>query len=89
MRHEITKQIGDTATGLAVSGGVAVELGWFEFINANATGLGFISSVIFGVIGTIFYWLSYRKKDRNTERIVELEGIIAKIEDRKARGDNR
>jgi uncharacterized membrane-anchored protein len=89
MRHEITKQIGDTATGLAVSGGVAVELGWFEFINANATGLGFISSVIFGIIGTAFYWLSYTKKDRNTEKIAELEETLAKIEDRKARDESR
>ena len=83
MKSEITKALGDGATTLAVSSGVAVEMGWFEFVNANGTGLGFIASCIFGIIGTLFYWLNYKQKNANTIKIAELESALAKIDDRK------
>lgn len=84
MKQEITKVLGDGALTLAVSGGIVNKLGWFEFINANAPGLGFIASCFFGVVATIFYWLTYKSKNENTIKIAELESALAKIEDRKA-----
>ena len=76
MKQEITKTLGDGAVTLAVSGGIVNKLGWFEFINANAPGLGFLASCFFGVVATIFYYLTYRAKDENTERIKELEAAL-------------
>ena len=83
MKQEITKALGDGATTLAVSSGIVTNLGWFEFINANAPGLGFIASCIFGVIGTMFYWLTYLKRTKNSIKIAELELELARIDSRK------
>jgi len=89
VKSEITKALGDGATTLAVSGGVAVEMGWFEFVNANGTGLGFIASCVFGLIGTVFYWLNYRQKNANTLKIAELQSALNRIDDRKTiKGDS-
>lgn len=73
MRSEIAKSVGDGATTLAVSSGVASELGWLSFLDAHAPGLGFISSVVFGTIGTIFYYLSHKQKNENADKIAELK----------------
>ena len=84
MKQEITKAIGDGALTLAVSGGIATDQGWFEFINANAPGLGFITSCIFGVIGTVFYCLTFLKKTKNSKKIEKMQAELDRINDRKA-----
>ena len=74
MKQEITKVFADGAVTLAVGGGVATKLGWFAFINANAQALGFMVSCIFGIIGTIFYVLTYIKStlaDKNEKKLLE------------------
>jgi len=73
MKAEITKTLADGATTLAISGGVAAEVGLFAFINDNGTGLGFIASCVFGLVGTLFYWLNYTAKNANTIKIEELK----------------
>ena len=84
MKQEITKALGDGATTLAVSSGIVTNLGWFGFINANAPGLGFIASCIFGIIGTMFYWLTYRKRTKNSKKIEEMQAELDRINDRKS-----
>ena len=83
MKQEITRALGDGAIAIAVSGGIANDQGWFEFINTNASGLGFIASCFFGILGTMFYWLTFRKKTANSEKIAKLEAEIERINDRK------
>lgn len=76
MKQEITKGLADGAAALAVSGGIATKLGWFEFINANAPALGFIASCVFGIVATVFYFLTYAKSkqaDKNKEGLESLE----------------
>jgi uncharacterized membrane-anchored protein len=83
VKNEITKALGDGTVLVAVSGGIVNKLGWFEFINANAPGLGFIASCFFGLIATFFYYITYKAKNDNTIKIAELENALAKIDDRK------
>ena len=83
MKNEITKALGDGTAVVAVSGGIVNKLGLFEFINANAPGLGFIASCFFGLVATFFYYITYKTKNDNTIKIAELESALAKIDDRK------
>lgn len=80
MKQEITKVLADGAATLAVSGGIATKLGWFEFINANAQGLGFIASCVFGIVATIFYFMTYSKAtqaDKNRKDLKVLEDVMS------------
>ena len=64
MKQESLKHIGDGALALAVgTGGVSSGLSFLDFINAYAAGLGFLSSVIFGIAGLVFYKLSLNKQN--------------------------
>lgn len=79
MKQEITKALADGTATLAVSGGIATKLGWFEFINANAQGLGFMASCFFGAVATLFYFLTYSKStqaDQNKKDLEELESVM-------------
>lgn len=88
MKQEITKGLADGAASLAVGGGIATKLGWFEFINANAPALGFIASCIFGAIATVFYIMTYSKStqaDQNKEdlkrHMEDTEVSFGKVDD--------
>ena len=85
MKQEITKGLGDGAITLAVSSGVGTNLGWFEFINTNAPGLGFIASCAFGLIGTMFYYLTYLKRTKNSKKIEQMQAELDRINDRKSK----
>ena len=85
MSQEITKNLADGAVTLAVSSGVANKLGWFAFININAPALGVMTSVFFGLVATLFYYLNHRKtsgQEENTKKIKELEKQISLITER-------
>lgn len=82
MKSEITKVLGDGAVTLAVSSGVANKLGWFDFINANAPALGFMSSIFFGLVGTFFYYITYRSKNTNSIKIQEQEKVIKALQEK-------
>ena len=80
MKQEITKVLADGTATLAVGTGAATKLGWFEFINANAQGLGFMASCFFGVVATIFYFLTYSKStqaDQNKKDLKALEDVMS------------
>ncbi len=81
MKQEITKVLADGAAASAVSLGAATKLGWFDFINANAPGLGVIASCIFGVIATIFYYLTYAKSTQADENKIKLDEHIQSTEE--------
>lgn len=86
MSGEITKALADGTAILAVSGGIGTNQGWFDFINANAPALGWMTSVFFGLIAIIFYYLTYRKtsgQEDNTRKIQELSDKINEINERK------
>ena len=85
MKQESVKHLADGATISAVGSGASSYFGWFTFINANAAGIGVLLSFFFGVIGLIFYWLTWRKStlaDENREMIKitnqKLDGHITK-----------
>lgn len=61
MKQEITKHIADGATLSAAGLGASSYFEWFVFINANAPGIGILLSFMFGVIGLVFYWLTWKK----------------------------
>lgn len=61
MKQESVKHLADGATTLAVSSGASSYFGWFTFINENAPGIGVLLSFLFGSIGLIFYWLTWKK----------------------------
>jgi hypothetical protein len=80
VKQEMTKALADGAATLAVSGGIVTKLGWFEFINANAQGLGFLASCVFGIIATVFYFLTYAKStqsDKNKKDLKALEDVMS------------
>lgn len=61
MKQETVKHIADGATLSAVGSGASSYFEWFTFINANAPGIGILLSFFFGVIGLVFYWLTWKK----------------------------
>lgn len=80
MKQELTKALADGAASLAVSGGIVTKLGWFDFVNANAPGLGVLASCFFGIIATIFYFMTYSKStqaDKNKKDLKALEGVMS------------
>jgi hypothetical protein len=81
VKQEITKVMADGTATLAVSGGIATKLGWFEFLNANAPALGFMASVFFGLVATMFYWLTYKKKGTPEENTKKIQAHVAEIEE--------
>ena len=79
MKQELTKALADGAASLAVSGGIVTKFGWFDFINANAPGLGVLVSCFFGVIATIFYFITFAKStqaDKNKKDLKALETVM-------------
>lgn len=72
MKQESVKHLADGATTLAVSTGASSYFGWFTFINANAPGIGVLLSLVFGLIGLVFYYLNWKKSilaDDNKDRL--------------------
>ena len=72
MKQESVKHLADGATTLAVSTGASSYFGWFTFLNSNAPGIGVLLSLVFGVIGLVFYYLTWRKStlaDDNKDRL--------------------
>lgn len=76
MKQESVKHLADGATTLAVSSGASSYFGWFTFINENAPGVGVILSFLFGVIGIIFYWLTWSKLTLAEENKKKLDNHI-------------
>ncbi len=88
MKQESVKHLADGATTLAVSTGASSYFGWFTFINTNAPGIGVLLSLVFGVVGLIFYYLTWKKstladsnKDRLDEHIIETREEFTKVGD--------
>lgn len=79
MSQEIIKNSADGATLFAISTGAGNYLGWFDFINQNAGGVGVIISFLSFVVGAAFYILTYNKPDKsrdNSNKIMELEAEL-------------
>ncbi len=95
MKQETLADLGHSAIALSAGTGVSNHLGWFDFINANATGLGFIATSFFGSVGLVFYWLNLRKstladqnkinfdnyKKESDGNFLKLDGKIQTIEE--------
>ena len=87
MKQESVKALADGATISAVSTGASSYFGWFTFINTNAPGIGVLLSLIFGSIGLIFYYLTWKKstladsnRDRLDEHIIETKEGFDKLD---------
>ena len=87
MKQELTKVLADGTATLAVGGGIASKLGWFEFINANAPGLGVLASCLFGIVATIFYYLTYVKSTQADQNKIKLDEHIQSTEESFSRVD--
>ena len=95
MRQENLADLGHGAITLSVGMGVSNQLGWFNFINENAAGLGFIATVFFGLVGLVFYHLTLKKstladqnkinfdsyKKESDGNFLKLDGKIETIEE--------
>jgi len=68
-----------SSLGIAFASGFGVWQGWFEYINANAPGLGVLSSLFFGIIGIVFLWLSLKKERLSNENKVKIDKQSIKI----------
>ncbi len=87
MKQESVKALADGAIISAVSTGANSYFGWFTFINANAPGIGVLLSLVFGVVGLVFYYLTWKKstladtnKDRLDEHIIETRDEFKKLD---------
>lgn len=87
MSQEITKVIADGALLSVIGISANKHYEWFTFINEYAAGIGVLLSIVFGVVASAFYVLTYLKKNKNTIEIAKLKKKIARIEDRKAEDD--
>jgi hypothetical protein len=76
VKQESVKHLADGATTLAVGSGASSYFGWFVFVNNNAAGIGVLLSFFFGVIGLIFYWLTWRKSTLADENKTKLDEHI-------------
>jgi len=89
VKQESVKALADGATISAVSTGASSYFGWFTFVNANAPGIGVLLSMVFGVVGLIFYYLTWKKstladsnRDRLDEHIIETRDEFKKLDDK-------
>jgi hypothetical protein len=76
VKQESVKHLADGATTLAVGSGASSYFGWFVFVNNNAAGIGVLLSFFFGVVGLIFYWLTWRKSTLADENKTKLDEHI-------------
>lgn len=67
MKQETLRTLADGAIISAISTGISAKAGWLDVINAYAPAIGAISSVFFGVVGLVCYYLSYRKSTQSDE----------------------
>jgi len=80
VKTDTVRHFADGATTLAVGSGASSFFGWFTFINEYAPGIGVILSFIFGVIGLIFYYLTWRKTTLANENKKDLEIQSVKLD---------
>lgn len=83
MKQEITKALADGTALAAVSGGIATKFGWFKFINEYAEALGFIATCVFGLVATVFYFLTYVKVQQSDRNKKDLRVLEAAFDDHK------
>ena len=87
MKQEITKALADGTALAAVSGGIATKFGWFKFINEYAEALGFIATCIFGLVATVFYFLTYSKAQLSERNKKGLQVLKTAFDDHKTDTD--
>jgi hypothetical protein len=86
LKQEIVKHSADGAVILAISTGAGNYLGWFDFINQNAAGIGVIISFLSFIVAVVFYILTYRKPDnsrKNTAEIIALKAALNAVSERR------
>lgn len=83
MKQHTSEVLGHGTTGLAVSSGASSYFGWFQFINDNAAGIGVLLSFVFGTIGAIFYFLTWRKSIQADQNKKDLEMLSTALDEHK------
>lgn len=83
MKQETLKHLADGATISAVSTGIANKLGWFHFINENAAGIGVLLTAFFGIVGLVFYYLTWKKSTLSDENKQKIEFLGEAFDDHK------
>ena len=85
MKQNIAQALGDGASTLAVASGMGTAVnahyGWFEFVNANAGGIGVLTSAFFGFVGLFFYYITYKKTTLARDNKISLEVHAIKLDD--------
>ena len=81
MKQELSTQLGHVATASTVTIYGANEMGWFEFISANASGISVLIAGCSLFAALCFYAISLRKQNLNK---IEIEVMKREYkEDRK------
>jgi hypothetical protein len=77
MTEELTQNIANSATGLAIaSGSVTSYLG---FLDEHAAGLGVVLTFFFGSVGIVFYYLNLKKLNKADDNEAELQRLRIEI----------
>lgn len=80
MTPHLTKAIADTSTLGAVSIGTSAYVGFFQNLALYATPIASICSVIFGIIGAVFYVLNYKKNSKSDDNTLALYKLDTKLD---------
>lgn len=81
MNYDTAKALGDGAAALAVSTGASSYLGWFDFINQYASGIGVIISFLAFVSAVVFYIMTYNKPDNSSENAAKIMELQSELDD--------
>lgn len=82
MKQETLKLLENNSAALTIGTGVTTsvtkELGWLEYLDFHAAGIGVLLTVFFGVGYLIFHYLSLKKQSLADENKRQIELIKAK-----------
>lgn len=83
MKQEISTQIANASTLVAVSTSGANKLGWFEFISTNAPGISVIIGICSFLAALFFYTISLFKQSQASKNEIEISYLKKDVEELK------
>lgn len=89
MKQETLKHFADGATISAVSTGVVNKLGFLHYLNVNAAGIGVLLTAFFGLIGLVFYYLTWKKSTQADQNKKDLSSLECAFSEHKTETNNQ
>lgn len=81
MKQELSKHLADGATTLAVSTGATSSV--LGYINHYAAGIGVLCTIFFGLIGSFFYYITWKKSTLADQNKADIESLSIAFSDHK------